>query len=379
MTVGCARCHDHKLDAISQTDYYALGGHIYDAALGRPAQSDSPNKHAKQIGELKRSRDDIRRQTWVKLGRRIAVHSHRPRRCEDGAIEHPAEFGIREAWATLHGPLRQLSSRRRLVADRGADRQLRCGFHSIDRPGGWFRIGQRSCAGEGYLHGHIQYAAGAPFRDSTRSAVPTRAWGPAVRDEQPHGNFVLSEISVSVTPASQSKQKEGIAGGATRISDRRLFPAELPLFRRALKKAPGPGWGVGLGGNIDRTAKSLFLRTVRFATRRTLGPCDWISSSARNTFLVDFVCQWEEPHQPMNRLRTVTTKIAQVKETWTKLAKQFREERSSRLKGQHAVHVTNRFFQGRTSRWLDNGWGRNATRLRPFGNTANQPEGRSAH
>ncbi|HUG82208.1 MAG TPA: DUF1549 and DUF1553 domain-containing protein, partial [Bryobacterales bacterium] len=26
MTVACARCHDHKLDAISQKDYYALGG-----------------------------------------------------------------------------------------------------------------------------------------------------------------------------------------------------------------------------------------------------------------------------------------------------------------------------------------------------------------
>ncbi len=25
-TISCARCHDHKLDAISQRDYYALGG-----------------------------------------------------------------------------------------------------------------------------------------------------------------------------------------------------------------------------------------------------------------------------------------------------------------------------------------------------------------
>src|SRR5262249_13962047 len=26
MTVACARCHDHKIDAVSQRDYYALGG-----------------------------------------------------------------------------------------------------------------------------------------------------------------------------------------------------------------------------------------------------------------------------------------------------------------------------------------------------------------
>ena len=26
LTVACARCHDHKFDAISQRDYYALAG-----------------------------------------------------------------------------------------------------------------------------------------------------------------------------------------------------------------------------------------------------------------------------------------------------------------------------------------------------------------
>ena len=26
LTVGCARCHDHKFDAIRTTDYYALAG-----------------------------------------------------------------------------------------------------------------------------------------------------------------------------------------------------------------------------------------------------------------------------------------------------------------------------------------------------------------
>ena len=34
LTVSCARCHDHKFDAISQRDYYALAG-IFESS--RPA------------------------------------------------------------------------------------------------------------------------------------------------------------------------------------------------------------------------------------------------------------------------------------------------------------------------------------------------------
>jgi len=28
LTMGCARCHDHKFDAISQRDYYAMQGYL---------------------------------------------------------------------------------------------------------------------------------------------------------------------------------------------------------------------------------------------------------------------------------------------------------------------------------------------------------------
>lgn len=35
LTVECARCHDHKFDAISQADYYALAGFFYGTEQGR--------------------------------------------------------------------------------------------------------------------------------------------------------------------------------------------------------------------------------------------------------------------------------------------------------------------------------------------------------
>lgn len=55
LTVSCARCHDHKFDAISQRDYYALFGIL---ASCRPARRviDTPDRqrdHASQLRELK--------------------------------------------------------------------------------------------------------------------------------------------------------------------------------------------------------------------------------------------------------------------------------------------------------------------------------------
>lgn len=60
MTVGCARCHDHKLDAISQADYYALAG-VFMTPRWTPRLIDAPGKNDTAITELTRLRDQIRK------------------------------------------------------------------------------------------------------------------------------------------------------------------------------------------------------------------------------------------------------------------------------------------------------------------------------
>ena len=59
LTVSCARCHDHKFDAISQKDYYALFGILSN---GRPAQRviESPDRLAKNQAELRQLKEDVR-------------------------------------------------------------------------------------------------------------------------------------------------------------------------------------------------------------------------------------------------------------------------------------------------------------------------------
>jgi hypothetical protein len=60
-TVACAQCHDHKLDAIGQRDYYALAGVFMNSRWGvRSADAVDPNEGV--VDELRRLKQDIRRE-----------------------------------------------------------------------------------------------------------------------------------------------------------------------------------------------------------------------------------------------------------------------------------------------------------------------------
>jgi hypothetical protein len=59
LTVACARCHDHKYDAIGTKDFYALFG-VLEGASGRQVRFDGRdhNRHvAKRLAELRRERE----------------------------------------------------------------------------------------------------------------------------------------------------------------------------------------------------------------------------------------------------------------------------------------------------------------------------------
>lgn len=58
-TVACAKCHDHKLEAVSQKDYYALGAmFMMPRWASRPV--DAPGKNTVAIERLKTLRNEIR-------------------------------------------------------------------------------------------------------------------------------------------------------------------------------------------------------------------------------------------------------------------------------------------------------------------------------
>jgi len=67
-SVACARCHDHKLDAVSMKDYYALLGILRSSRLVSHT-IDSPDvnqKPIRQLGELKAQIREELSATWLK-------------------------------------------------------------------------------------------------------------------------------------------------------------------------------------------------------------------------------------------------------------------------------------------------------------------------
>lgn len=67
-TVACARCHDHKLEAVSQRDYYALAA-MFTTPRWTTRVVDAPGKNDAAIARLKELRNAIRNEMarlWIK-------------------------------------------------------------------------------------------------------------------------------------------------------------------------------------------------------------------------------------------------------------------------------------------------------------------------
>ncbi len=143
-TVACARCHDHKLDAISSRDYYALLGVLRSSRLVSHTL-DAPQVNATTISQLRELKPALRKELaalWhddVPQIRRymLAAQAKRANRADAGDLANGLDPPRLEKWvaalAVEKGPLEDLLEPwRRLVAAAGNDQAL--------LPGEWRKL-----------------------------------------------------------------------------------------------------------------------------------------------------------------------------------------------------------------------------------------------
>jgi hypothetical protein len=107
LTVACARCHDHKFDAISTKDYYALFGFLRSSNY-RLARFDTMEQNRRVALELRQLRDEARAPV-----QRALAEALRP------GVSHTAEhlLAAREAMLSGGGRLEEVARGRKLSAD----------------------------------------------------------------------------------------------------------------------------------------------------------------------------------------------------------------------------------------------------------------------
>ena len=127
LTVSCARCHDHKFDAISQKDFYSLFGVFYGA---RPIQAtiDNPkdlNVHRENLAALKFRIKEKLAAAWIDAARKLELRLIYE---QDAAIRKALE----EAACDEESPLAVWESLRRKEGEQLASGWTRLARHWRD-------------------------------------------------------------------------------------------------------------------------------------------------------------------------------------------------------------------------------------------------------
>lgn len=271
MTVACARCHDHKLDAISQADYYALAG-VFMSPRWTPRDISTPTTDADAIAELKHLRNQIRHQVSKHWTAHIDSPMFQADSLRQWATQNRSQFAA-TAMADIAYPLSQLLEdtawfeSRNVVASATAQ-----STEMIVEPDGALLATGDVPETDTYT---VQFVTGPGTANQLQLEALTHAslGGEGPEREGPgrtaHGNFVLSHIQVEVKPLEPtSPDAEPIAiqdlhvvpfASATADFSQVGYPVEA-----ALDPSPRNGWGIGGASplNVNRTARFGFVAPI---------------------------------------------------------------------------------------------------------------------
>lgn len=249
MTVACARCHDHKLDPVSQSDYYALAGMLMTPRW-TTRNIDTPDKYTPQVKRLTQLRDTLRQKIatnwllhletvpldWSLLGSQVSQTS------DIESLDYPvSQLLTAIQWSTprVLSAIAQQPETKLNIEDDGTS-ILASGSQIPD-----------------YDRYEISFETDpGTVSELKLEALTHKSLGMNGPGRTPHGNFVLTHIRVMVTPTGTVDSLNVPIQSARADYEQPNYPVA-----GALTEAPD-GWGVGLGGNVNRSAFFKFAQPV---------------------------------------------------------------------------------------------------------------------
>ena len=242
LTVSCARCHDHKFDAISQRDYYALAGFAISGSY-RQARVDTAVQHHQIALKLASLRKDTRRNTSLAL-----IKNTKPvlERLEDYwfAADQSLEEGI--SLSEKSDDSQQIASETKRIIDIATEKRL-----DSDLLLKWCRELKLAKENSQHpLHELFQSGSTPPARESGAgpSAVgtaPSRERtesipGLIVDFGDPCFRFAMQDgVSFGLRPVPRGQLLIAPSPNETRLAVARIGGWERDLFWRGSKLAPG--------------------------------------------------------------------------------------------------------------------------------------------
>ena len=221
LTVGCARCHDHKFDPVPQADYYRFAATFTATVRSNVEIAIAPQRHAEAVA------------AWqAELDRAIAVR----RRIEEEEL--PGRFSAWVAsWQAEPDPAAAPVWRLGNVVSASS----RAGTPLDGLPDGSFLAGGKPADGETYV-----FVIDVPL--DTVSTLRLDALGdPSLPRGGPgrvaHGNFALSNISVTAAPIpthGQTTEPRPVALAAPRAD----YSQPGLDVTQAIDASPTSGWAI---------------------------------------------------------------------------------------------------------------------------------------
>lgn len=267
MTVACARCHDHKLDAISQADYYALAG-VFMTPRWTSRSIDAPGKNDALITELKGLRDEIHKrigEMWISQSGPLATGSSLRKwaYANRSSLKNAKVDNIAWPFAKLLNETVRLNLKDVIWLD-SKDLTAKATSKSTE-----LVIGDDGAIlAQGVVSNSDTYTVKFTTEPGDASLLRLEALthdslGSRGPGRTAHGNFVLSHLRIEVKPFPAPGAEASTVRKINLTSAHADYSQPGYPVRDVLDPAPHKGWGVGLGGNVDRTAWFTFTEPVK--------------------------------------------------------------------------------------------------------------------